>query len=206
MSQADLPTGQVDEWGVLFAGYGPWPVPGPGTTIDVASTVTFIRSGDRKIIHDPGFVPSRAAILDPLRERGFSPEDVTDIIFSHHHPDHTLNAALFPNAQVHDVWGICKDDKWLLRMAEGVEVAPGIRLIQTPGHTQSDITVLLAAEEGLVVLTHLWWGADVPPDDDPFAVNNVDFHAGRKRVLALNPAVIVPGHGASFEPTPKTPL
>jgi glyoxylase-like metal-dependent hydrolase (beta-lactamase superfamily II) len=27
---------------------------------------------------------------------------VTDVVFSHHHLDHTVNAALFPAARIHD--------------------------------------------------------------------------------------------------------
>jgi hypothetical protein len=46
----------------------------------------------------------------PARGLGVAPEDVTDVIFSHHHPDHTLNAALFPNARFHDFMAIYKDD------------------------------------------------------------------------------------------------
>jgi glyoxylase-like metal-dependent hydrolase (beta-lactamase superfamily II) len=83
--------------------------------------------------------------------------------------------------------------------------APGVRLIQTPGHTQSDITVLASTKDGLVAFTHLWWRADTPAGDDPVALSNEDFHAGRERVLTLGPALIVPGHGPAFEPTSRTP-
>ena len=205
MADNDLPTGQVDEWGVLFPGYAPWPFPGFGVTIDVGSSVSYFRSGDKKIIHDPGFVPNRGVILDPLSERGVGADEITDVIISHHHPDHTLNIAMFANATTHDVWGIYKDDKWFVRWAEGVEVAPGVKLIQTPGHTDQDITVLVNTADGLVAFTHLWWRPDTPTDDDPVGTNNEAFHASRERVLALNPALIVPGHGPAFEPSSKTP-
>jgi glyoxylase-like metal-dependent hydrolase (beta-lactamase superfamily II) len=77
---------------VLTSGYvdidqSPW---------SVASTVTYVRDGDTRIIVDPGMVPGPAAVLDPLRDCGALPEDITDVVFSHHHPDHTINAALFP--------------------------------------------------------------------------------------------------------------
>ncbi|MEU0266759.1 MBL fold metallo-hydrolase [Nocardioides sp. NPDC006303] len=174
-------------------------------TIDAASSVSFFRSGDKTIIHDPGFVPDRKVILDPLRDRGVAPTDVTDVVISHHHPDHTLNIALFENAQTHDVWGIYKNDKWHVRMAEGVDVAPGVRLIQTPGHTDQDITMLVNTKDGLVAFTHLWWRPDTPTNDDPVGTNNEAFHLSRERVLGLQPALIVPGHGPAFEPTSKTP-
>jgi glyoxylase-like metal-dependent hydrolase (beta-lactamase superfamily II) len=28
--------------------------------------------------------------------RGLAPGAITDVVLSHHHPDHTVNAALFP--------------------------------------------------------------------------------------------------------------
>ena len=41
-------------------------------------------------------------------------EDIeADVIISHHHPDHTINIALFPNARVNDHWAVYKDDQWL---------------------------------------------------------------------------------------------
>ena len=205
MHNNDLPAGVVDEWSVLSDGYAPWPPAQFGATVSAASTVSFIRAGDSNIIHDPGMVRHRDLILDPLKDRGMAPGDITDVLISHHHPDHTINIALFENARTHDVWGIYKDDQWDLRMAEGVDVAPGVRLIQTPGHTDQDITVLVNTVDGLVVFTHLWWGSSVPAPDDPFAVDNGALHASRERVLALGPAIIVPGHGPAFEPTHETP-
>src|SRR5260370_15689028 len=78
----------------------------------VGSTVTLILDGDRVIVVDPGMVPDRDALLAALTPHGPAPADVTDILFSHHHPDHTVNAALFPGALVHDHWptdsaGLC---------------------------------------------------------------------------------------------------
>ena len=204
MANTDLPNGVVDEWVVLTPGYTPWPPPGMGSTVSVGSTVSFIRAGGQNIIHDPGLVRSRSAILDPLQARGIAAADVTDVVISHHHPDHTLNIALFENAHTHDVWAVYKDDQWCIRMAEGVDLAPGVKLLQTPGHTDQDITMLVNTPDGLVAFTHLWWTATVP-DEDPYAVNNDELHSNRERILALNPALIVPGHGPAFEPSGTTP-
>jgi len=67
----------------------------------VAGTVSLVRDGDRVIVVDPGMVPTRLAILNPLEELGISPVDVTNIVLSHHHPDHTVNMALFGEILVH---------------------------------------------------------------------------------------------------------
>jgi glyoxylase-like metal-dependent hydrolase (beta-lactamase superfamily II) len=165
----------------------------------VASTVTLIRDDRAVIVVDPGMVAGRSSILDPLAAAGVSVEDVTDVIFSHHHPDHTLNAALFPNARFHDHWAIYHNDVWDGRDADGFQISPSVRLMATPGHTPEDISTLADTADGLVVLTHLWWHSDGPADD-PLAEDNDELHVNRDRVLALGPVTIVPGHGAPFRP------
>ena len=72
----------------------------------VASTVVLIQDEGRAVIVDPGMVSDRSRILDPLARLGVDPADVGDVVFSHHHPDHTLNAALFERARFHDFWAI----------------------------------------------------------------------------------------------------
>src|SRR5262245_19806511 len=109
----------------------------------VASTVVLIRDGDTTVIVDPGMVASRGLILDPLRAAGVAPEDVTDVVFSHHHPDHTINAALFQNARYHDHWAVYENDVWTDRSVEeypdGWALSDSVRLLATPGHTAQDI-------------------------------------------------------------------
>jgi glyoxylase-like metal-dependent hydrolase (beta-lactamase superfamily II) len=171
----------------------------------VGSTVGFARDGDVLVVIDPGLAASRAAILDPLAALGVAAEDVTDVVISHHHPDHTLNVALFPNARLHDQWAWYKDDLWVSRPAEGFELAAGIRLIETPGHTPQDISTLVTTDDGLVVFTHLWWFADGPAED-PYATDPALLHGNRARVLGLDGLQrIVPGHGAPFPPGPDVP-
>jgi glyoxylase-like metal-dependent hydrolase (beta-lactamase superfamily II) len=168
----------------------------------VAGTVTLLRDGDTVVVVDPGMVANRRLILDPL---GLDPSEVTDVVLSHHHPDHTLNVALFPNARVHDFQAVYKDDLWQRRSADGFEVAPSIRLMLTPGHTPQDISTLAQTPDGLVVLTHLWW-SERGPADDPYAPDRGRLAAEREKVLALAPSLVIPGHGAPFTPGPSTPV
>ena len=176
----------------------------PGYVGDtVASTVSLIEAKDALIVVDPGMVSSPAVILDPIASLDHSPEDVTDVIISHHHPDHTINIALFPGARVHDHWAIYENDVWTSRTAEGFEVATGVTLWETPGHTPQDITTIVDEGEERVALTHLWWHGD-GPSEDPFATDPVALHEGRVRVLELA-SVIIPGHGPMFAPDESTP-
>jgi glyoxylase-like metal-dependent hydrolase (beta-lactamase superfamily II) len=122
----DRPTAMSAAHAVLVTGYH---------SPDVAATVGYIQDGDRRVVTDPGMVRHRSVILDPLNALGVSAEQVTDVVFSHHHPDHTLNAALFPNARVHDHWAIYQGDRWTWRDAEGYQLTAAVKLIRTPGHT-----------------------------------------------------------------------
>jgi glyoxylase-like metal-dependent hydrolase (beta-lactamase superfamily II) len=198
---SDQPRASSAEVYILFTGYAQ-----DGDTPEVsrvASTVAFVREGDVRVIIDPGMVPDTASLLESLAALGVSPESITDVIFSHHHPDHTLNAALFPRARYHDYWAIYQGDRWESREAEGYSIAPSIRLIETPGHTPQDITTLVGTTDGMVAFTHLWWFAEGPPDD-PLATDNDTLHRNRERVLRVA-TLIVPGHGAPFTPDESTP-
>ena len=175
-----------------------------GDELRVASTVGFVRDGDTLVVIDPGMVSSFAAILEPLAALGVAPEDVTDVVLSHHHPDHTMNVALFPNADIHDVQATYRDDLWIDQPAEQFHVSPGIWLIETPGHTPQDITTLVTTDDGVVAFTHLWWSADGPADD-PYAPDRDLLRSNRVRVIGLA-SVIVPGHGPRFVPNAETPL
>jgi glyoxylase-like metal-dependent hydrolase (beta-lactamase superfamily II) len=166
----------------------------------VASTVVLVRDEDAVIVVDPGMVASRAHILGPLDELGISPDDVTDVVFSHHHPDHTLNAALFTRARFHDFWAIYQDDVWTERPADGFQLSPSVRLMSTPGHTAQDITTLVTTDHGLAACTHLWWSREGPAVD-PLAEDSELLERSRARLLALEPAMIMPGHGAPFPPS-----
>jgi glyoxylase-like metal-dependent hydrolase (beta-lactamase superfamily II) len=191
----DAPVSRTARVEILLVGSG-----GPS----VASTCSLVRDRDVVLVIDPGLSPSQAAILDPLRRLGVEPADVTDVVLSHHHPDHTLNVALFPRALVHDHWAVYDfNGRWDDVDAEGRELTPSIRLIRTPGHTAEDISTVVGTSDGIVVFTHLWWRATIPLED-PYAVDHALFHASRERVLAIADR-IVPGHGEPFAPDASTP-
>jgi glyoxylase-like metal-dependent hydrolase (beta-lactamase superfamily II) len=168
----------------------------------VASTVSLVESGEKLVVIDPGMVSSTSVILDPIRTLGHDPSDVTDVILSHHHPDHTINAALFPNARVHDHWAVYRNDSWTARPAEGFEVADEVTLWETPGHTAQDITTIVRDGDQILAFTHLWWYEDAP-FHDPLSTDPEGLHAGRERVLEIATR-IVPGHGEPFAPTDAT--
>lgn len=70
--------------------------------------VTLMRQGGRKVLFDvgsgPDFAPNSGILLDSLEALGVGPDDITDIVFTHAHPDHLwgllddFDDPLFPQA------------------------------------------------------------------------------------------------------------
>jgi glyoxylase-like metal-dependent hydrolase (beta-lactamase superfamily II) len=194
-SSPDLPSKRTARLDVLVEG-------GLSASGGVRSSCTLIRDAGRAIVVDPGMAPSQDAIVAPLRSLGIETGEVTDVVLGHHHPDHSLNAGLFPNAAIHDHWATYRGTDWLDAETDR-ELTPSVRLIGTPGHTAEDISTVVGTPDGTVVLTHSWWTADGPAED-PLAEDLDALHHSRARILAVADEII-PGHGARFRPGPQTP-
>ncbi|KZY38862.1 MBL fold metallo-hydrolase, partial [Roseovarius sp. HI0049] len=82
--------------------------------------VTLLRDGDRLILFDAGagplFMPTAGDLAMTLDGLGLAPEDITDIVFTHGHPDHLwgvlddFDELLFPEAAYH--FGQAEWDYW----------------------------------------------------------------------------------------------
>ena len=168
-----------------------------GDELRVGSSVSLIKTDGALIIVDPGMVSARRVITDALLDAGHEPEEVTDIIISHHHPDHTINAALFPRAEVVDAWAHSRGDRWDDHDGDGHRLSPHVWLIMTPGHTAEDLTLLAETDDGVVACTHAWWRTDRTPEVDPGANDQAVLDASRQRILE-EADLVVPGHGEPF--------
>ncbi|MCZ4243167.1 MBL fold metallo-hydrolase [Pedobacter punctiformis] len=79
------------------------------TDIDLAMNVLLVKSQDKLILIDAGmgiFADNNTGILlQSIAKAGFSPDDITDILISHAHPDHIgglvdrKNELIYPNAK-----------------------------------------------------------------------------------------------------------
>ena len=167
----------------------------------VASSVVHVNDGDQHIVIDPGLVASQSQILEPLSRLGVQPEQVTDVVISHHHPDHTMNVGLFGRARVHSGTAIYFGDQWDDAQAER-SISANVRLIATPGHQPEDISVVIDGEDsngnsGIVIYTHEWW-MESGPEVDPYTTDPNQLAASRKKILDLKPVQIIPAHGPAF--------
>ncbi len=80
----------------------------PQATVHSPLNVTLLRQGDRTVLFDvgsgPDFVPTAGKLAEALATVEVDPKDVTDVIFTHGHPDHLwglldeFDEPLFPDA------------------------------------------------------------------------------------------------------------
>ena len=178
---------------VLHAGYDYY----KDDVLRVGSTITLVRGNGVIAVSDPGMIIDRALLINSLAKENVQLVDVTHVFVSHHHIDHTLHLGLFPNAEVIDYGNIYKNDVWLEHSGD-YEIAKGIRVLATPGHTHEDASLLVTTAKGLVAITHVWWHDDMTPQIDPFAEDASALISSRKKIIQ-NADWIIPGHGAMFK-------
>lgn len=120
------------------------------------SSVVLIRAGARIALVDAGNFGMRKTILEHLHQRGLKPADVTDLLLTHSHYDHSVNWTLFRHARIvvgqtemawalNEPWGetpvpelyVRALDDWATceKVADGAEVFPGMTAHLAPGHT-----------------------------------------------------------------------
>ena len=64
------------------------------------STVALIRGNGHVALVDVGSFNMRKGLIEQLAKRGLEPADVTDVILTHSHYDHSLNWILFRQARI----------------------------------------------------------------------------------------------------------
>ncbi|HOO53675.1 MAG TPA: MBL fold metallo-hydrolase [Methanothrix sp.] len=163
-----------------------------GNILDARSSVTLILAPSKKIIVDTGLEDEADLIKKRLAELGLSPEEVDLVINTHDHADHCGNNRLFTRAQV--LLG-----KGGRRLKEGEVVAPGVWIMETPGHTLDSISVVCESSRKIVVAgdalplmgNYLKW---VPPRlhvDRDLAMESM------ARIVEIAD-LVVPGHDSPF--------
>lgn len=203
----------VDEPGLLALKRG---IGAPG-----GSTVAFIDPGNgEKIIFDTGFdhesnlsLANRTAnadmLLALLRLNGVDPDEITSLILSHLHMDHVGNFSLFKKARILLSENIeqrrldfFEFDNTVM-LADGDEIALGVRVLDTPGHTDHHISVSVETGDYTVVLAGDAVVSKSYFDSGKVWRFNSDFHSeraavGSMKMIAGIADIIVPGHGPLF--------
>lgn len=145
-------------------------VEGNGTRLLVD---TGVADPQRWLGHNPCWQEDDETLPAALAELGWSLQDVDVVINSHLHYDHAENNTLLPHARFYvslTEWEYAKQpiatQRWLydfewtdgalgfqdytLVTADHYEVMPGVRLLQTPGHSRGHQSVLINTPQGVL--------------------------------------------------------
>jgi N-acyl homoserine lactone hydrolase len=138
------------------------------------STIVLLRGEGRVALVDVGSFGQRKLVQQQLAARGHAPADVTDVVLTHAHHDHSVNWVMFPNARVHigggeidwaiaEPWGTTPVPELyvrelagspkMVRIAPGGEVLPGMVAHHAPGHTPGHLIFVIEGAERDVILT-----------------------------------------------------
>ncbi len=169
---------------------------------------------------DDLYQPTRATLKDALAAHGVALDEVAAVVNSHLHFDHCgQNPALFGGSTTFYAQGVeidtvmddelYTDRQWALcppaqqRVVEGdEEIADGVKILATPGHTAGHQSLLIqAGEERVVVGGQLVWNVD-EIEAEVASAANVDAVAELQRaavdsiirIKALRPEVIYLSH------------
>lgn len=183
-------------------------------------TIALIRSGEKVILFDTGSYNVRPLLLEQLKKRGLSPEDIDIVFISHAHFDHLVNAELFGHSQLiiaeadfnyatqkdilevgdpyipYTLFEMLKDR--FRRLADDADISDGIKAIALPGHTPGHMGLFLEAQKILFAgdaVKNAWEfvHAAAPP---PFVSEEMALQSYRKiRSMAK---LVVPGHDRPF--------
>jgi glyoxylase-like metal-dependent hydrolase (beta-lactamase superfamily II) len=138
------------------------------------STIALLRGHGRVVLIDTGAFGQRQLVLDRLAANGLTPADVTDVVLTHSHWDHSVNWVMFPNACVlidsdelawslKEPWGTTPVPELyvreldrspqLVRIGAGQQVLPGLTAHHAPGHTPGHLIFVLEGESRDIIFT-----------------------------------------------------
>jgi len=154
----------------------------------ICSSVVLIK-GEKIVLVDTGQNGFEEEILKGLEENGVKPEDVDIIVNTHYHPDHCANNYLFKNA-IRINQNILASGKWLDVYKEPIkEVMEGVEIIQTPGHSHRDSSVVVRAEKLYIIAGDAIIEGIIRKN----SFTNEQERASAKKILEMA-EVIIPGH------------
>ncbi len=151
---------------------------------EITDSCYLIRNGDRAMLWDTGFSSELkgtsedmgqlvarldTTLVEQLAQAGIKPEDVDIVGISHFHPDHTGQAAQFPNATLlvgrrdfaiageeNDPFGPWRGEGTKVTLVSGDHDVFGdgrVTALHLPGHTPDHLALLVKLASGPVLLS-----------------------------------------------------
>ena len=169
-------------------------------------TVTLVK-GNPIVIVDTGDVSQRQQILDGLATHRVAAADVAWVVNTHGHLDHIGNNNLFPAATFVLDGDIARSGEYRTHdfargplLIAGGPGANALTILRTPGHTNHDLSVIVATPIGTVAVVGDLFehaGDDADGSWQRWSQDERLQLESRARVRAMA-EYIVPGHGNIF--------
>jgi glyoxylase-like metal-dependent hydrolase (beta-lactamase superfamily II) len=184
---------------IIKIGYSTWISP---ARQHADGTITLVR-GKHNLIVDTGLPQDKGTILEELEKEGLAIDDIHYVVCTHGHSDHVGNNNLFPNATFVVSYDISNGDLYTFHdfSIQPYVIDDEIEIVQTPGHSYQDISVLVKTGSGTIAITgdlfekkedlenrEFWKAFSEWPEKQ---IEN------RERILQIAD-FIVPGHGDIF--------
>jgi glyoxylase-like metal-dependent hydrolase (beta-lactamase superfamily II) len=172
-----------------------------GVLMEAHSTATLVVTTGHNILVDTSTKQQRTLLLQGLRSEGLRPGDIDMLVNTHLHLDHIGNNDLFTTASkmAREEEG---PDPSFVRITEDAEIAPGIGLMHTPGHSPGSMSVVVETDGRRYVIA----GDAIPTRDNyekwlpPMIHYDREVALESMRRIREIADVIIPGHGNAFEP------
>lgn len=174
---------------ILIEGYTTADTAEAGEEEKTCPTITLVKDKDIVMVIDPGVLESQNMLVEALKKEGLTVNDV--VCLTHSHIDHYRNIDMFPTAKTLEFYGI-----WDKNIAAdwNEQFTDNIKIIKTPGHDYSSITLLVKTDKGTVAICRdVFWKENFPEDDE-YASDREKLKESREKVLEMADYVI-PGHG-----------
>ena len=126
---------------------GVWRI--PTAPMDLVNSYAFRDDYGQVTLVDAGITGASPRILAALATLGSAPSDVTRILLTHAHSDHAGGVAKLSTTTGADV-AIHADD------AEVLDIAGGLRVIHTPGHSPGHVSLLHEPTKLLITVDAIW--------------------------------------------------
>ncbi|MBD3229190.1 MAG: MBL fold metallo-hydrolase [Candidatus Lokiarchaeota archaeon] len=114
-----------------------------GVILDARSTIILVQTKTSNILIDTSAKKDAKILLDALRRKKLTFNDIDIIINTHGHMDHIGNIELFKTAKIYSHY-LNKFVKSAIKIRKfPFKINDGIKLIETPGHSFDSISVIL---------------------------------------------------------------
>lgn len=194
----------------------------PGKSADFPLICWYIEGSDKRILVDTGggdpsqadqrWLPYRRendqSVENTLKKIGVKCEEIEIVIITHLHWDHRAGIGLFPKAKIivqqeelrsaSSPFGICGEDIEYTVISGDKEIAEGVKVILTPGHTYGLQGVLVEGETRRIFIAGDTFGLFKNLEHDPPVISGIyvdlqKYYESLEKIAKLS-AFILPSH------------